>query len=174
MATESWVRYRIVKLDGGTLIINLPKEVPVGWRGKISYANVKNMHVYLPGTARVFVEIEADSPMIKKKVMVDTVVAIVGVTIMLAGIILSILNIGDNIGLAPDADVIRAAQSVNINAVVSKSHYSWTDGCDTRDTRRYDVSVDGKKIAIVCQGNVNPVFDGWKQKAPTVRYATED
>ena len=168
MATLETYKYKVIKTDNTSFDVHLSQVLSVGWNGTITVGDEK-MSVYVPGEARILKEVSDKAPEINSDIKDNCLVALVSVVFLV--LVISILvNIRANIGMSPDDAVLRAAQSVSPEAVVSKSHYSWQDGCDRSDTRRYNVFVNYQKVAIICQGNVYPAFGSGDEKAPVVRY----
>jgi hypothetical protein len=164
-------KYQVIKRDGTSFDVTLPQVLPLGWSGKIKLGN-DEISVSLFGALKILKETPKDT-YVKKDNKLDVVLLAVAASLLIALFIALLANINSNIGISPDDEVLRAAQSVSPEAVVSKSQYSWRNGCDNSDTRSYKVFDNYQQVAIICQGNVNPLFDNGK-KAPTVRYTTDD
>jgi hypothetical protein len=160
------IQYKLHKLDGTVEEILSKTRFRDGWSGEIT-SPLKGQ-TYLCNYVEPIGLVEVSSLASKSDI---AVVAIAGV-IVLGLIAFLVHDLSSNVGVPADEDVLRAAHSINTRAVVPDSDYSFKNGCDRSDTRKYDVLVDGKKVAIICQGNVN-TYGILYPKAPTIRYTTK-
>jgi hypothetical protein len=160
------LQYKLHKLDGTVENILSITRFRNGWSGEVPTPS--HGQTYLCTYTEFIGLVEVSSLASKSNI---AVVAIAG-TVVLGLIAFLVHDLSSNVGVPADEDVLRAAHTVNTRAVVTDSDYSFRNGCDKSDTRKYDVLVEGKKVAIICQGNVN-TYGIFYPKAPTIRYTAK-